>query len=189
MKLAALTLASLVALAIPRIAGACEPYETCGDQLCLGGTAVVEAEVLAVDLSAYGAPVDLHVVATYGDMTGFVPGTDVTVANYSVFGNNTVGRTLPLLVTTDTDGTRRVSVNLDPSDLPAVGCIDANATTAEIADIVLSPDCYQTLTPVEPPPPDCPDGIECNAGSARGGLPLVLALGLIARRRRNRSLT
>jgi hypothetical protein len=186
MKSAAVALVSLLALAVPRIADACEPYQTCGDQLCVGGTAVVEADVLAVELSVYGGPADLHIVAIYGDMTGFVPDTDVTVANYGVFGSTTVGKRLPLLVTRDTDGTPRISVNLDPSDLPAVGCLDPNATTAEIADIVLSPDCYHTLTPVEPPPPDCPDGA-CNAGRGRAGLPLMLVLGLALRRRRGRT--
>ncbi len=182
MKSVAVALASLLAIAAPRIADACEPYQTCGDQLCLGGTAVIEAEVVAVELS-YMGPVELHIVATYGDTTGLAPGSDITVLNYSVFGTNTVGKTLPLLVTRDDDGAPRIAANLDPSDLPAVGCIDSAATTAEIADIVLSPDCYPMLTPVEPPPPDCPDGA-CNAGRGRAGLPLVLVLGLAIRRRR-----
>jgi hypothetical protein len=188
MKLAALVLASLVALVDARAADACEPETTCGDQFCSGPLAVVDATILSMPTTEnYRTSILVHVTNAWGTTDGIQVGGNQTLMTSWTFTEQDVGKSYVLYV--DRNGESNLSIDraVDLTDYWTNDCFGADASPEGIATAVLAPDCYHMLTPVEPPPPHCPTGVDCNAGGARGGAPLALVLGgLVIRRRRRR---
>lgn len=182
MKLAVLAL--LVALVDAGTADACEPETTCGDQFCAGPLAVLDATIVSMPTTEnFRTTILIHVNSAWGTTDGIQVGANQTIMTSTTFTDQDIGKSYVLYIDRDEAGLS-IDRAIDLADYWTTRCF-ADATPESIATVVLSTDCYHTLTPVEPPPPHCPNGIDCNAGGARGGLPLVLVLGgLVIRRRR-----
>jgi uncharacterized protein (TIGR03382 family) len=189
MKLAAIALAALASLVDARVADACEPETTCGDQFCWGALAVADATILSMPTTEnYRTSILVHVTNAWGMTDGVQIGGNATLKTTMTFSDQDIGKSYVLYLERNDEGNLSIERAVDLADYWTTMCLGADATPESLATVVLAPDCYHTLTPVEPPPPHCPTGIGCDAGGARGGAPFALALaGLVIRRRRRRA--
>lgn len=189
MKLAAVVLASLAALVDARVADACSPAPTCGDELCWGPIAVVDATIISKPTTENDrSSILVHVTNAWGETNGLPIGGNATLGTTQTFTDDDIGKSYVLYLERNDLGNLSILRTVDLADYQTTMCIGADATPESLATVALAPDCYHILTPVEPPPPRCPDGVTCSAGGALGGSPVALALaGLVARRRRRRT--
>ncbi len=196
MKLLAVTAALIALSSAARRAEACEPAYTCGDEYCRGLTTVVEGTVEAIrapDVEGRNTAT-INITAVYGDGTGLVAGSSNTIDLGEYAGDiwplrdGDVGKTLVFGITRAADGLN-IETRTELTDPYSAECFGTGASSATVADALLSPSCYETLVPNSPPPPACPDGpFACSAGGSAGGsLWLLAALGLVVRRRARRT--
>jgi hypothetical protein len=190
MKLAALAIASLVALVDTRIADACEPATTCGDEFCWGSIGVIEGTIEESPLTEnFRSSILIHVTNAWGMTDGIPVGTNARLATGAIFSGEDIGKSYVLYLERNSEGDLSIERGITLADYWTTMCFGADVTAEQIATTALAQDCYHTLTPVEPDPPHCPTGVGfgCDAGGSRGaGSLAVVVVGLVAGRRRRR---
>jgi uncharacterized protein (TIGR03382 family) len=189
MKLATILLfASVIWAASARVAAACQPAPTCGDEFCWGSIAVMEATLVSMPTTEnFRTTVLVHVTNAWGMTDGIPVGGNATLATTQGFSDDDIGTSLVLYLERNSDGDLSIERRVDLADSWTTMCFGADVTAETIATIALQTDCYHTLTPVQPENPRCPSGPGCNAGGAASGGPIALLLaGLVIRRRRQK---
>lgn len=170
-----------------RPADACSPAPTCGDEFCRGTTTVIDGTLVAIGGNGgQDATATIEIAVVYGDAGQLAPGMTRTIeTTFYPFRDGDLGAQRIFTATRDASGVLQIDSVHAATDYSVVECFGPDVPSATMADVLLSPSCYETLVPEPPKGPVCP-GPYCNAGG-KTGLPWVLAgLGLVLRRRRTR---
>jgi hypothetical protein len=171
-------------------ADACEPAPNCGNTYCYSSpTAIVAGRVVARQTAMSPPTITVEIASVHGDAGSLVAGmtAELPVVYDFLFADADLNRTYYLMARPATDGALEVVQRIDPTDPFAVDCFGASAPAATVADLVLSPTCFDTLEPNYEDP--CAGGCSARPGTTGGaaGGSILAALGLVAlgaRRRR-----